>query len=445
MLVGIWRSAANHCLTNPRSYWGVAAKVCVFIAVARTLMDFVNTGGPQLIEFYKIYQGDEQVGKYTFRVLRDGRELEFSGGISFGAASEFKRFVDAMGALQVIHLNSVGGRISEAQRIGDLIKEKKLTTYVADRCMSACTIIFLSGRERLVTEQAKIGFHQPDFPGLTSHDRRVAIETEESRLRKLGVGSDFAHKANSATPGEMWFPSTAELLSEHVATKLVSSFDFALSGFSPTEITDEKIDSMLRGNDLYAAIQRVAPKTYNVIFEKFKSGFQRGMSVSDLRSGISPLVLEVFYGALPYTSDDNLIDFASFTVKEFSVMNKGSPEDCYFSINSEKARPAVLMAVTKRYEELSAEEQNLETKILMSFSGNAFPLPTEQDISAARDRVIGLLLKRRSIDMKLVNADSVMPSDYERYCNTFIALYEEVLKLPRKDAVQLLRYFFSQK
>jgi hypothetical protein len=80
-----------------------------------------------------------------------------------------------------------------------------------------------------------------------------------------------------------------------------------------------------------------------------------------------------------------------------------------------------------------------------SFSGKVFPLPTEQDISAARDRVVGLLLKRRSIDIKLVNADSVMPSDYERYCNTFIALYEEVLKLPRKDAVQLLRYFFSQK
>ncbi len=47
--------------------------------------------------------------------------------------------------------------------------------------------------------------------------------------------------------------------------------------------------------------------------------------------------------------------------------------------------------------------------------------------------------------MKLVNADSVMPSDYGGFCNTFIALYAEVLKLPRKDAVQLLRYFFSQK
>ncbi len=75
---------------------------------------------------------------------------------------------------------------------------------------------------------------------------------------------------------------------------------------------------------------------------------------------ISPLVLEVFYGALPYTSDDNLIDFASFIMKEFSEMNKNNPDD--FSINPEKARPAVLMAVSKRYEELSAEEKTLKPK-----------------------------------------------------------------------------------
>jgi hypothetical protein len=45
MAVGIWRAAANHGRANPRSYWGVAAKVCVFLAVMRSLTDFANAGG----------------------------------------------------------------------------------------------------------------------------------------------------------------------------------------------------------------------------------------------------------------------------------------------------------------------------------------------------------------------------------------------------------------
>jgi hypothetical protein len=89
--------------------------------------------------------------------------------------------------------------------------------------MSACTIIFLSGRERFISPESRIGFHQPNFPGMTDEVRRDAIAGEERRLRQLGVSAAFAHRANTAAPSDMWFPTTAELLSEHVATQLVNS------------------------------------------------------------------------------------------------------------------------------------------------------------------------------------------------------------------------------
>ena len=204
-VVGTWKSATNYQIQNPKKYWGLAAKVVLVLAVLRTLYALGYTGIPQIKEYYEIYAGDESVGKHNFRVLRNGQELEFTGGISFGVAKEFAQFLTAMGALRTVHLNSIGGRISEAQRIGALVKAKGLDTYVVGQCLSACTIVFLSGRNRLIAPGAKLGFHQPNFPGLTDDERKRFVAEEKSRLRQLGVSATFAKRANTASPEDMWF------------------------------------------------------------------------------------------------------------------------------------------------------------------------------------------------------------------------------------------------
>lgn len=224
MWVGVWRSATVYRHNHINSSWGGVAKFMVIIAAIKFLASFVQTGIPQISEYYKIYAGDAEVGKYAFRVLRNGQELEFSGGITFGAAKEFERFVDAMGAIKMVTLNSRGGRLSEAERIGNLIRQRNLNTYVSNRCLSACTIIFLSGRERLIAKDAALGFHQPDFPGMTDEDRRNTIAIEKRRLQELGVSASFAHKANLAPPKSMWYPTQSELVSAGVVTKVIDSF-----------------------------------------------------------------------------------------------------------------------------------------------------------------------------------------------------------------------------
>lgn len=109
-VAGTWRSATNYSISNAKAPWAGVAKLSLGIAVISTLVQFTSRGFPQIREMYGIYAGDEEVGKYAFRVLRDGSELEFSGGITFGAAKEFVRFIDAMGAVAVVHLNSKGGK-----------------------------------------------------------------------------------------------------------------------------------------------------------------------------------------------------------------------------------------------------------------------------------------------------------------------------------------------
>ncbi len=88
-------------------------------------------------------------------------------------------------------------------------------------CLSACTIVFLGGADRAILSNARLGFHQPAFRGMTAADRSIAIANEERRLQGFGLSRAFAERANRAEPGSMWFPDNDEMIREHVVTRIV--------------------------------------------------------------------------------------------------------------------------------------------------------------------------------------------------------------------------------
>jgi hypothetical protein len=107
--------------------------------------------------------------------------------------------------------------------MSDLISSRNLATFVARDCLSACTIVFLGGKERFMLPTARLGFHQPAFRGMMASDRHAAIATERQRLQqRFGLSAAFAARANSAPPGGMWYPDKDELMRERVVTRLVS-------------------------------------------------------------------------------------------------------------------------------------------------------------------------------------------------------------------------------
>ncbi len=166
--------------------------------------------------------GDTRIAAHQFKVLNNGTMLDFSGGISFGTAKEFETMLKAMDNVRTVRLNSPGGRVAEAQKISDLIRARGLSTYVTQQCASACTIVFLGGKQRFLFSAAKLGFHQPSFRGMTGDDQRAAVAREAARLQqRFGLSSAFAARATAASPSAMWFPEQSELLREHVVTSIV--------------------------------------------------------------------------------------------------------------------------------------------------------------------------------------------------------------------------------
>ena len=77
---------------------------------------------------------------------------------------KFEEALAKPGVDTVVFVNSPGGDLWTALRVGRLIADKKLNTVIAGSCVSACSIMFMGGRERSFSDafrpgQTFIGIH----------------------------------------------------------------------------------------------------------------------------------------------------------------------------------------------------------------------------------------------------------------------------------------------
>ena len=137
-MVGIWRSASKHVGRRGKAFWSAAAKFMVVIGVLRFGADFVTAGFPILREGTKLMVGVDDIPAPKIRILRGASELELAGGIPFGTADKVQDLLNSAPSIKVIHLNSLGGRITEAYKLYQIIKRHGLITFTSSQCESAC-------------------------------------------------------------------------------------------------------------------------------------------------------------------------------------------------------------------------------------------------------------------------------------------------------------------
>src|SRR5262249_57665242 len=104
------------------------------------------------------FKNDPCIPDYTIRVMRNGSELEIAGGFKYGLANDVEKVMQASPGVNVVHLNSIGGRVGEARRLARLIRAKGLTTYTSRQCLSACPIPLATPRESSIRAPAHLRF-----------------------------------------------------------------------------------------------------------------------------------------------------------------------------------------------------------------------------------------------------------------------------------------------
>lgn len=216
--VGIWRSAGYHELRGGSPGWATVAKYLLVIGVIGSLGQ-ARSYGLQVSEYGQLAAGIDPIGAPAKVSVADkGQLIKVEGPLALGTADRVRQVAASMPELRTLELDSRGGRIFEAMQLADLVRERKLGTTVPATCESACTLVLLAGNVRSAAAGARVGFHQPDFPGYTEEDRRTAIAANSRQYVEAGIDSEFVSRMMQTPPSSMWYPTHQELIQAGVIT-----------------------------------------------------------------------------------------------------------------------------------------------------------------------------------------------------------------------------------
>jgi ATP-dependent protease ClpP protease subunit len=402
---------------------------------------FAKKGWPQIQEAFDIATGDPSVGAYEIRLLASGSEVEFAGGIQFGAANELRKLLDETPEIKTIHLNSHGGRTAEARRMRDVIRQKRLTTYTSIECLSACTIAYLGGEQRFIHPRAKLGFHKSTFPGLSEAEIRKADDQSKSEAVQAGIAVAFLEKAFSTPHEDMWMPSTSELLTSGYVTH-VSNGQFGLSGFG-SQPNREALAENLREVPIFAAVAAADSARFEKMVDLYVDGVSVGRSETAVFSMMRAMMSDLVQVYAPTASDEALMALANVLVEELALIGRASADACHdFLFPTEGShfdiRNYVGPDVQQR--DIAATEMIIRTGM-----AGAKQKLTNSEIDWLMDHLIRQIERKHGNDavtkLAAMGTSAVTRADT---CQIAHILYSEALNMPLQFRAKVIRRLFSQ-
>ena len=116
---------------------------------------------------------------------RQGENIVLEGEITEGDLDRLKTMVKKYGNLR-IDLNSAGGLLNEALKIGAFVRSAGLATHIPKdaTCASACVTIFAGGLLRTAHSNTKIGIHM----GSAAFNEKF-VDAMDNVIKKYGTGA----------------------------------------------------------------------------------------------------------------------------------------------------------------------------------------------------------------------------------------------------------------
>lgn len=144
--------------------------------------------------------------------------LEMTDGFADRTIAELRRR-RAVGLV----INSPGGSVFEARKLGRHLRAMGLRTAVDQACTSACIDVLAGGVERYVTPDAKLGIHQSRVPQrYSSHEGGQRYVADAFLyLREMGVDPDVAIAAASVPNDKILLISLNDALQTGLVTDVI--------------------------------------------------------------------------------------------------------------------------------------------------------------------------------------------------------------------------------
>ncbi|WP_397597383.1 hypothetical protein [Sphingorhabdus sp.] len=355
----------------------------------------------------------------------NGKTIIISGNIESGSADRFRILLDAVPSVENVALVSSGGLLDEATEMSQAIKARGLDTYVDEYCMSACTMVFLGGRDRSATPQAKIGFHKPYLMA----DKPLADAVAEAEMRRFydeaNVRPSFTDKSMSTPSSEMWYPSFDELLASNVVTK--RTLGGQVSAFANFYKKRADYENELLKSNFGSLLKIKHPDIFAKIIDAAWAAQQDGKTDGEVGNAMRAKIAENF-SIIIGASDDNILDqYAKLISAQLNAARDISFDTCslYLQGRLDIAKNLPQELVTRELALLEAALKSNKKKSLIN----------EKQVEDILPKIFSDMTE---LEMQAIYG-SANSSKIDK-CNSFLKMYSAIEKMPMPDRVRMARY-----
>ena len=442
-LVGVWRSANAYIKAGRPVVWAGLAKLMVVLGFLSSVGTFIEEGYEPMAHMARIaFLDDPDIDPYYISVLRGGTEVEVYGGFKFGLARDFEKVLEQNRQIRVVHLTSRGGRMGEAERLYEIIRQRGLATYVPLRCLSACTLAFVGGHERWLGQFGQLGFHSPGGPTVAPSEMASTRREWVERYVRAGVSRAFVEHALAVPHDSMTYPGYDVLLASGVVTNRADPYRFAISGYGPRHrLSVERLsDSFSRAVPFMNEIQRHDPLLFNNLISNLEQGYRQGMSEGEITDVLGEMVLRAVAERRGRADDLTIYELTSLTVQIMTDLAEKDPGLCYRMGLGTHSRMQYVATLSR---ELQAREQELVGRLFASSS--APPAASPEDVDALTEGVIARAFDRMS-DNQIAVLDmmggQLDPEEELHACQAMTVIMDEVTRLRPQEAGIVMREVF---
>lgn len=146
-----------------------------------------------------------------FQVETASGIILLNGEIDAGAALNFRRALAAASNPKLLVLNSPGGLVPIALLIADDVHQRALSTLIPEgaQCYSACSFVFLAGRERAA--EGELGVHQISSDAPDIEGAQLAISDIIDVLNRFDTPTEVLTIMFRTPASQMYVFSSAEV------------------------------------------------------------------------------------------------------------------------------------------------------------------------------------------------------------------------------------------
>ena len=421
-VVGTWRCAVRlrPALMNTYRH-ALTAMVVLMIGLCGWWL------APTFWSWVQIAAGFDPQGRYQVALNPANGALRVTGATGYGLTGTVRRWLDKNPRTQLLQLELQGGRLAEAQRLRNLVRERKLVTFVEQQCSGSCTIAFVAGERRLLGPNAQLRFHR--YPDPRRPQRSLASQqvAESSFFESRGVLLPVTLRMFDADPEQPWVPSQKLLVEARVVHLIAESNELQLA-----------LNAPLQFDFLYHPVMRVlkvhAPETYRTLAADLQQKVStQGMSEQALGDGLLALETAVRQHARN-AADEPLQNYVRSLIGLARAAQSHNPDLCYrtlFSVGNERALTPLVNSF-----ELYQHRVRAAATLQSSYET---PMP-RVEIAGRGVRVFRLALAKKvggdALLMGTPQADTLSP---EERCTAGIGYFENALRMPEEYRYDLLR------